>query len=515
MAERPPKPRQGPARRSLDASRAPAGEPAGEPAQPEGTTPSLTGGPEREYRSGEIEPSQVIQSPQASDGDWEEKTVVDDSQLYNTKEGGPNTLGMGIAAGDEEFTIDEPSRSVSTGLARTMGVGRPAPAPARPAPGRPAPLPARPPAAPTPIAQVSEVAQGKLMVISGNDAGNEYPLHGQTITVGRGIDNDVVLTDIAVSRKHMSISFDGSRYQLSDKGSGNGTIINQRVETGTRMLGHGDRIEIGNTVFRFEHPASQPAPLAAEAAPARPVPTSTIMTGGSPVPPVAPSPGLPLPAVNPPPPASPDRIGLPPPQHHGAGMSAAGAGPVEDAPSERPQPEGAPVPEAPSPWSAPVPEAPSPWSAAPQAPPPAMASTESPEALPAPTYVPLVPRGPISGRKLLVGTAATFVGLIAMAITGMLLGSDESIAQGMEPPVRVEELLLPLLEPLLELGAVTDSLASDVGPETAPDAEPETDPDVEPETDPDVEPETDSEVEPETDPDEIPTDDETAGDQAP
>jgi hypothetical protein len=277
------------------------------------------------------------------------------------------------------------------------------------------------------------------------------------------------------------------------------------VETGTRVLSHADRIEIGNTVFRFEHPASERAALAAGGAPARPVPTATIAGSGSPVPPVAPSPGLPLPAVNTPPPASPDRLGLPLQPQHGAGPNTAGSSPAEDLHLERPQQE-----------SAPPPEAPSPWSAAPQVPPPAMAAAASPELLASPAYVPLVPRGPISGRKLLVGTIATFVGLIAIAIAGMLIGGDESIAQGMEPPMRVEELLLPLLEPLLELGAVTDSLSSDTGPTIEPDIEPDIAPDIAPEVEPDTKPDTEPDSEADTAaPDEIPAGDEPAGDQAP
>jgi hypothetical protein len=448
------------------------------PAPQEGNAPSLTGGPDREYRSGEIEPSQVLQSPQGSDGDWEEKTVVDDSQLYNTKDG-PNTLSIGTTTSDDELTIDEPNKSGSTGLGRPMVPGRPTPAPARPAPGRPAPT--RPPIAPAAVTQVPEMAHGKLVVIAGNDAGREYPLHGKTITVGRGIDNDVVLTDIAVSRKHMSIAFDGSRYQLSDKGSGNGTIINQRVETGTRMLCHADRIEIGNTVFRFEHPASEKETWSVPNPPAKPASPPPKPSGVSPPPPAPPSPALPLPPT-PPRPASPESSGLPlPPPHPGPPATITGSSPVGDIAFERP-PESAPLPEAPTPWSPPT-LVPSPLApAAPPAVPPALVPAMAPAvaaAVPAsissaapapasPAFVPLVPRGPISGPKLLVGASATLAGLIAIAIVGMLIGGDQSLAgQQMEPPMHIEEMLLPLLEPLLELGAVPGSLPPDIEPGAA------------------------------------------------
>lgn len=458
-------------------------EPTNVPEPPGAGAASLTGGPDREYRSGEIEPSQVIQSPAVSDGDWEEKTVVDDSQLYNTKEG-PNTLSIGTTTSDDELTIDEPNKSVSAGLSRPLARGRPAPGPARPAPaagrpapaaGRPAPVPGRPaPLTPTPAAQVPERAQGKLVVIAGNDAGREYPLHGQTFTVGRGIDNDVVLTDIAVSRKHMSISFDGSRYQLTDIGSGNGTIINQRVETGTRMLGHADRIEIGNTVFRLEHPASEKQAWAAGGAPARPAPPPNL-SSGSPAPPAAPSPALPLPA-SPPRPAPPESSGLPlPPPHHNSGSgpptTMTGSSPVGDIAFERSKLESAPQPEAPSPWSPPV--APSPAVAPDVA--SGVAAGVAVAAHASPAYVPLVPRGPISGRMLLVGATATLVGLIAIAIAGMLIGGDQAMAgHEVEPPMRVEEMLLSWIAPVLELGAIPPGVdaSGPSGPGGGPDALP-------------------------------------------
>jgi hypothetical protein len=448
-------------------------EPTRVPDQPGVDGLLLTGGPDREYRSGEIEPSQVIQAP-AAEGDWEEKTVVDDSQLYNTKEG-PSTLSIGTTTSDDELTIDEPNKSMSPSLPRPPAAARPAAAPGRPAPaaapGRPAPAagrggpaPARPAPLPSPPAtQVPEAAQGKLVVIAGNDTGREFPLQGKTITVGRGIDNDVVLTDIAVSRKHMSIAFDGSRYQLTDQGSGNGTIINQRVETGSRTLSHADRIEIGNTVFRFEHPAGEKQSWA-PAAPAAPLPKTS--SG-----PAVPS-GLPLPA-SPPPPASPESSGLPlPPPQHASGPPATltGSSPIGDLAFERPLQESAQQPEGPSPWS-PPPVAPSP--AAAPAIPPTPAPVGAPGVVPgvlgvfgpglaahvSPTHVPLVPYGPLSARKLLVGATATLVGLIAIAVGGMMIGGDQSPdGQTMEPPVNVEEMLFSWIAPVLELGDASGAL---------------------------------------------------------
>ncbi len=460
MPERPPKPGPGSPRRSFGAPRGSADEDertniAGPPGA---GAPSLTGGPDREYRSGEIEPSQVVQSPAVFEPDWEEKTVVDDGQLYSAKDG-PNTASIGTITGDDEFTIDEPHRPL-TGP-------------------RPKPVPQRqpPPVTPTPAAQVPDAVRGKLAVVAGNDAGRDYPLVGKTITVGRGIDNDVVLTDIAVSRKHLSISFDGSRYHLNDKGSGNGTIINQRVETGTRPLSHGDRIEIGNTVFRFEHPASDKESLATAAlavpAPqpkipsrghAAPLPNPRSTSGGHPPPPPLPAPPMAPPMASPPGPASlplpgpPDSRGaaLPPPQDIVPAPTTTIPGPgLVDPAFDIPRPEFQPQ---------------TPPTVAPYFAPPAGAPSAVPAITPQPAHVPLVPRAPADARKLMLGFAATIAGLIGIAVGGLFLGDDASMARSAQPPVRIEEMVLPLIGPLLELAS--PPAAPSVAPATAPSVAP-------------------------------------------
>src|SRR5262249_46530927 len=46
----------------------------------------------------------------------------------------------------------------------------------------------------------------RLVITGGNDAGQEIEIQpGKNYTIGRGIDNDLVLTDIAVSRKHFDV----------------------------------------------------------------------------------------------------------------------------------------------------------------------------------------------------------------------------------------------------------------------------------------------------------------------
>lgn len=101
-----------------------------------------------------------------------------------------------------------------------------------------------------------------LEIIRGNEQGRRYPLVNEVTKVGRGLDNDIVLTDIAVSRKHLKIYRQGDQITIQDLGSGNGTIVNgRRIQT--TILQPGSVVEIGNTVFKILWPgerskASQP-----------------------------------------------------------------------------------------------------------------------------------------------------------------------------------------------------------------------------------------------------------------
>jgi len=105
------------------------------------------------------------------------------------------------------------------------------------------------------------LANARLTILGGNDKGRELDLRaGQTFTIGRGIDNDLVLTDIAASRKHFDLRYDGEYWCVKDRGSGNGTLINGTIQDNETRLYNADRIEIGNTLFLFDHPTCPERP---------------------------------------------------------------------------------------------------------------------------------------------------------------------------------------------------------------------------------------------------------------
>jgi hypothetical protein len=70
------------------------------------------------------------------------------------------------------------------------------------------------------------------------------------LAIGRGDDNDLVIRDGRVSRKHARIVADGSGFAIEDRGSSNGTFVNgARVKRAA--LAAGSSIVVGETVLEI------------------------------------------------------------------------------------------------------------------------------------------------------------------------------------------------------------------------------------------------------------------------
>ena len=69
--------------------------------------------------------------------------------------------------------------------------------------------------------------------------------------IGRQPDNDLVLDEPALSRRHALIVAEGGGYTLSDLRSRNGTFVNRAAVTRPVLLRDGDEICLGDVVVRF------------------------------------------------------------------------------------------------------------------------------------------------------------------------------------------------------------------------------------------------------------------------
>lgn len=81
--------------------------------------------------------------------------------------------------------------------------------------------------------------------------GKRYPITHSRTVIGRGSDADITVDDTGISRKHIEILWDGTRAQVNDLGSTNGSLLNGQP-VGKAPLAPDSVIEIGRTriVFR-------------------------------------------------------------------------------------------------------------------------------------------------------------------------------------------------------------------------------------------------------------------------
>lgn len=86
---------------------------------------------------------------------------------------------------------------------------------------------------------------------SGPFTGQSVVLGDAPLTFGRKSDNDVVIVSVSASRLHAEIVTEDGAYVLHDRGSRNGTYVNEQRVT-RHELTPGDTIRIGDETFLFE-----------------------------------------------------------------------------------------------------------------------------------------------------------------------------------------------------------------------------------------------------------------------
>src|SRR5262245_30034954 len=84
-----------------------------------------------------------------------------------------------------------------------------------------------------------------LMVFDTTPA-REFIAPAGTYSIGRGEDNDLVINQAGVSRRHAVIGVYSDGAQISDCGSQNGTFVNHRPVVGSAPINNGDTISLGS-----------------------------------------------------------------------------------------------------------------------------------------------------------------------------------------------------------------------------------------------------------------------------
>lgn len=97
---------------------------------------------------------------------------------------------------------------------------------------------------------------GRLTIVDGPEAGTVYELKDVCL-LGRALDCQVHIQDLAVSRRHARITFSSGQYIVEDLGSGNGTFVNGKPIT-AHTLAPGDTIRVSALKLRFDEPKRAP-----------------------------------------------------------------------------------------------------------------------------------------------------------------------------------------------------------------------------------------------------------------
>jgi hypothetical protein len=95
--------------------------------------------------------------------------------------------------------------------------------------------------------------------------GTRIPIPAQGLALGRSSQNDVVLKDTNISRRHARILLAAGRCWIRDEGSALGTLLNGQLVPGQTEFKPGDTLHLGPQAFTLEkQEAPEPTPLEPE-----------------------------------------------------------------------------------------------------------------------------------------------------------------------------------------------------------------------------------------------------------
>jgi len=103
---------------------------------------------------------------------------------------------------------------------------------------------------------------GRLVVLVSPEGqppeGASIPLDAVN-TLGRDVNNSIVVEDQFASSEHAVLTFRGRAWYVEDRGSTNGTWLNGEAVGSAAPLGFGDEIQVGQVRFRLDRPLTESA----------------------------------------------------------------------------------------------------------------------------------------------------------------------------------------------------------------------------------------------------------------
>lgn len=93
----------------------------------------------------------------------------------------------------------------------------------------------------------------QLVMRVGPSPGKIFTLSQSEVYIGRDINNEIVVNDAEISRRHSRLTAHSGGYTIEDLGSTNGTFVNGQRIAGQQLLEAGQTVRLGeNITFSYE-----------------------------------------------------------------------------------------------------------------------------------------------------------------------------------------------------------------------------------------------------------------------
>lgn len=93
---------------------------------------------------------------------------------------------------------------------------------------------------------------GAELVMQTVEGPHAFALDVDLATIGRGLNNTIVLEDPRISRQHAQVRWKSRRFLISDLGSTNGTYVNGAPVSAEQVLRGGDIVSLGGLEMVFQ-----------------------------------------------------------------------------------------------------------------------------------------------------------------------------------------------------------------------------------------------------------------------
>src|SRR5690606_28243000 len=110
---------------------------------------------------------------------------------------------------------------------------------------------------------------GSLVIFAQNAQPVVYELGNGVTSIGRGLENNVVLSDPYSSRKHFLVVHRDGQFEVRDSGTDHGTRVNG-VRVAQALLQANDHIEVGSTILKYVPGVAGPQDMQFTPPPQRP-----------------------------------------------------------------------------------------------------------------------------------------------------------------------------------------------------------------------------------------------------